>query len=71
MAYKSTKATAAAVGLTERELRRGFRAGIYPALQIGDKGGRLRFDPDQVIRTLQELTQIREEALCQKKKHVI
>lgn len=52
MAYKTTKATAALTGLSERELRRGYYAGIYPGLAIGEKGGRLRFDPEEVLKTI-------------------
>ena len=50
-----TKKAAELTGLSELELRNGFRRGLYPALEIG-RGSRrksLRWDPDilqQAIR---------------------
>ena len=51
----NTKQAAELTGLSEYELRYGFKRGLYPALEIG-RGSRrksLRWDPDllqQVIR---------------------
>ena len=51
----STKQAAALTGLSEYELRYGFKRGLYPALEVG-RGSRrksLRWDPDilrQAIR---------------------
>ena len=60
MAYIPTKAAAALTGLSERELRRGYFAGIYPGLAIGEKGGRLRFDPEEVLREIRSRIKSRE-----------
>ena len=38
----NTKEAAKATGLSEYELRRGFKAGKYPALVIGRNGERAR-----------------------------
>ena len=42
----TTKAAAEATGLSEYELRRGWRSGVYPALVIGrgDERRRLRWN---------------------------
>jgi len=52
MPYLSTQKAARALGLSERELRRGYYTGIYPGIKVGEKGGRLRFDPDQVKKAI-------------------
>jgi len=60
MAFVPTKRAAEITGLSERELRRGYFAGIYPGLAIGEKGGRLRFDPDEVLRAIRTRTKSSE-----------
>ena len=50
----STKQAAELTGLSEYELRYGFKRGLYPALEVG-RGSRrksLRWDPDILRQTL-------------------
>lgn len=42
MKFVSTKGAAQATGLSEFELRQGFKQGRYPALEVG-RGNRRRF----------------------------
>ena len=65
MAYMSTKDAAAALGLSALELRRGFYAGVYPGLQVGEKGKRLRFDPTDVQEAIKRKTSESEQGRCQ------
>ena len=50
----NTKQAARATGLSEYELRRGWKAGVYPALLIGqgDQRRRLRWDIDALIAAI-------------------
>lgn len=68
MAYLSTKAAASALGISAYELRRGFRAGVYPGIQVGEKGKRLKFDPDIVQAAIQRKAAESEADSC---KHLI
>jgi len=52
MAFVSTKKAAMILGFSECELCRGYRAGLYPAIRIGEKGGRLRFNPEHVLHVI-------------------
>lgn len=54
MSFVSTKEAAQALGLSERELRRGYREGIYPGIAVGPCGGRLRFSVEQVKAAISE-----------------
>ena len=67
MALVSTKQAAAETGLSERELRRGYYAGIYPGIGIGEKGGRLRFDPQRVLQAINEQKESSEVLTCKQK----
>ena len=51
---KTTKEAAQAVGLSQYELRLGWKQGRYPALLIGREGERrrLRWDPDALQRAI-------------------
>lgn len=54
--FVCTEAAARAVGLSEYELRTGFKEGRYPALEIG-RGSRrraLRWDVDVLRAALEE-----------------
>ena len=54
--FVGTEEAARAVGLSEYELRMGFKAGKYPALEIG-RGSRrraLRWDLDVLRAALEE-----------------
>ena len=50
----NTKQAAKATGLSEYELRRGWKEGVYPALLIGqgDQRRRLRWDIDALISAI-------------------
>lgn len=50
----NTKCASKRIGLSEYELRRGWKAGIYPALLIGqgDQRRRLRWDIDALIAAI-------------------
>lgn len=52
----STEKAAAATGLSCWELRRGFKAGDYPAIQIGrgDRAKRLRWDLDALEMAIRQ-----------------
>ena len=57
-----TKKAAELTGLSELELRNGFRRGLYPALEIG-RGSRrksLRWDPDILQQAIRD-------AMCTRK----
>jgi len=51
MKLVTTSIASAATGLSEWELRRGYKAGIYPAIQIGRGSNqkRLRWDLDILV----------------------
>lgn len=50
----NTKCASKRTGLSEYELRRGWKAGVYPALLIGqgDQRRRLRWDIDALIAAI-------------------
>ena len=52
----TTEQASAAVGLSAWELRRGFKAGDYPAIQIGrgDRARRLRWDLDALEMSIRQ-----------------
>lgn len=52
--FVNTKTAARILGLSQYELRRGYKQGIYPAVQIGGGGERktLRWDVDLLRETL-------------------
>ena len=54
MRFVNTKAAARATGLSEWELRVGFKQGLYPALEIGrgDRRRTLRWDLDLLQEAL-------------------
>lgn len=53
MKFVSTKVAAKALGLTEAELRYGFKVGKYPGLRVGEKGGKYKFCVEEIIAHLQ------------------
>lgn len=58
----NTKQAAELTGLSEYELRYGFKQGLYPALEIG-RGSRrksLRWDPDILQQALRDAMHIRQ-----------
>lgn len=58
----NTKQAAELTGLSELELRNGFKRGLYPALEIG-RGSRrksLRWDPDILQQAIRD-------AMCTRK----
>lgn len=59
-----TKKAAELTGLSELELRNGFRRGLYPALEIG-RGSRrksLRWDPDILRQAIRDAMSTRKAA---------
>lgn len=50
----TTAKASAATGLSEWELRRGYKAGEYPAILIGrgERSRRLRWDLDELKRAI-------------------
>ena len=59
-----TKKAAELTGLSELELRSGFRRGLYPALEIG-RGSRrkpLRWDPDFLRQAIRDAMGARRAA---------
>lgn len=57
-----TKKAAELTGLSEYELRFGFKQGLYPALEIG-RGSRrksLRWDPDILQQAIRDAMHVRQ-----------
>lgn len=57
-----TKQAAELTGLSEYELRHGFKQGLYPALEIG-RGSRrksLRWDPDILQQAIRDAMHTRQ-----------
>lgn len=57
-----TKKAAELTGLSEYELRYGFKRGLYPALEVG-RGSRrksLRWDPDILQQAIRDAMHIRQ-----------
>ena len=67
MKFVSTKGAAQATGLSEFELRMGFKEGRYPALEVG-RGSRrrfLRWDLDVLQEALRkQMTMNADEAVA-------
>ena len=60
-----TKKAAELTGLSEYELRHGFKQGLYPALEIG-RGSRrksLRWDPDILQQAIRDAMRTRRAAV--------
>lgn len=58
----STKQAAELTGLSEYELRYGFKRGLYPALEVG-RGSRrksLRWDPDILQQAIRDAMHARQ-----------
>jgi len=58
----STKQAAELTGLSEYELRYGFKRGLYPALEVG-RGSRrksLRWDPDILQQAIRDAMHVRQ-----------
>lgn len=58
----NTKQAAELTGLSEYELRHGFKQGLYPALEIG-RGSRrksLRWDPDILQQAIRDAMHARQ-----------
>ena len=58
----NTKQAAELTGLSELELRNGFKRGLYPALEIG-RGSRrksLRWDPDILQQAIRDAMCVRK-----------
>ena len=58
----NTKQAAELTGLSEYELRHGFKQGLYPALEIG-RGSRrksLRWDPDILQQAIRDAMHMRQ-----------
>lgn len=58
----NTKQAAELTGLSEFELRNGFKRGLYPALEIG-RGSRrksLRWDPEVLQQALKDAMHVRK-----------
>ena len=58
----NTKQAAELTGLSEYELRYGFKRGLYPALEIG-RGSRrksLRWDPDILQQAIRDAMHTRQ-----------
>ncbi len=58
----NTKQAAELTGLSEYELRHGFKQGLYPALEIG-RGSRrksLRWDPDILQQAIRDAMHTRQ-----------
>lgn len=58
----NTKQAAELTGLSEYELRYGFKQGLYPALEIG-RGSRrksLRWDPDILQQAIRDAMHVRQ-----------
>lgn len=55
--FVNTKTAARILGLSQYELRRGYKQGIYPAIQIGcgDERKTLRWDIDILRETLSSM----------------
>lgn len=63
--FVNTREAARQTGLSEYELRTGFKQGVYPALEIGrgDRRRSLRWDLDVLRATLEaRMTQGHDEA---------
>jgi len=56
MKLATTEQASASTGLSAWELRRGFRAGWYPALEIGrgERARRLRWDLDLLQEAIRQ-----------------
>lgn len=57
-----TKKAAELTGLSELELRNGFKRGLYPALEVG-RGSRrksLRWDPDILQQAIRDAMHARQ-----------
>lgn len=57
-----TKKAAELTGLSELELRNGFKRGLYPALEVG-RGNRrksLRWDPDILQQAIRDAMHTRQ-----------
>ena len=56
-----TKKAAELTGLSEYELRYGFKQGLYPALEVG-RGSRksLRWDPDILQQAIRDAMHVRQ-----------
>ena len=60
-----TKKAAELTGLSEYELRHGFKCGLYPALEVG-RGSRrksLRWDPDILQQAIRDAMRTRRAAV--------
>lgn len=58
----NTKQAAELTGLSEYELRHGFKQGLYPALEVG-RGSRrksLRWDPDILQQAIRDAMHARQ-----------
>ena len=58
----STRQASELTGLSEYELRYGFKRGLYPALEIG-RGSRrksLRWDPDILREAIRDAMHVRQ-----------
>lgn len=58
----NTKQAAELTGLSEYELRHGFKQGLYPALEVG-RGSRrksLRWDPDILQQAIRDAMHVRQ-----------
>ena len=58
----NTKQAAELTGLSELELRNGFKRGLYPALEIG-RGSRhksLRWDPEILQQAIRDAMHVRQ-----------
>lgn len=57
-----TKKAAELTGLSEYELRFGFKQGLYPALEIGMGSRRksLRWDPDILQQAIRDAMHVRQ-----------
>ena len=56
MKLLSTKEVSEAIGMSEFELNRGFREGLYPALIVGNggRGSKLRWDLDLLTEAIKK-----------------
>ena len=51
----SIKQAAAITGLSETELRAGFKCGKYPGMRLGSGSGKIIFDEELLDRRIHEL----------------
>jgi len=56
MMLVTTEQASAMTGLSEWELRRGWKEGIYPAIQVGrgERSRRLRWNPEMLEQAIRE-----------------